>query len=251
MKIPFKNAANTIPEYGSKTPHHSPFMKAKQVWDERTGKPVTEKHNWQMVAGSFAIMSFGCLGILAYKEVYAPLPAYGIPMDGNGLLAGKSIAIADARYVPSRAQVAADIAKWIILVRSRPADGYTLGANLRLAEAFMHGDGITLLNSYKEKFDPWKNYKNSKDQSSKVTVSVTGPTEHADKSVLTFPKVTQLEGNSYHAEWKETQWEYGVPGKPYQMTMTIRALAKGQTDERKMDVNPGGTEIYWWDWRGQ
>jgi type IV secretory pathway TrbF-like protein len=251
MKLPFRTAANTIPDYSPKTPHHSPFMKAKQAWDERMGKPTTDKHNWQRVAGCFALMAFGSLGILGYREVYAPLPAYGVPVNEQGLAAGKGVLIAESRYVPSRAQVAADISKWIILVRSRPADGFTLGANLRLAETFMNGDGITLLNGYKEKYDPWKHYKQAKDQSSKVTVAVTGPSPHADSSVLTFPQVTQLEGNSYHAEWIETRWEYGTPSKPYRMTGTFRAIAKGQTDERKMAVNPGGTEIYWWEWRGE
>lgn len=249
-KKPFSTAANIIPEYGAKTPHLSPFMKAGQIWDKRTGDPTIQKRNWQMMCGVLSICLIGNIGILGYREVYAPLPAYGIPVTSDGLQAGSAMPIAEARYVPSRAQVAAHIAQWIILVRSRPADGITLRDNLRLAEAFMHGDGITQLNAYKEKYDPWKHYKNSKDQSSKVTVTVSGTIPHADPSVLTFPRVTQLEGNSYYAEWIETQWEYGSPGKPYHMSGTFRATAEGQTDELKMAVNPGGTAIRWWDWRG-
>jgi type IV secretory pathway TrbF-like protein len=251
VKKLFQNAANTIPEYGAKTPHHSPFMKAKQEWDNRMGEPIKQKRNWQIAAGCFAVLAIGSLAILGYREVYAPLPAYAVPVDGNGLGAGKSVAIAEARYVPNRAQVAADISKWIILVRSRPADGFTLGANLRLAEVFMHGEGIAQLNAYKEKYDPFKHYRHTKDYSSKITVSVTGPNPSPDPTVLTFPKVTQLEGNSYYAEWQEVQWEYGTPGKPYRMSMTVRATADGQTDQRKMDVNPGGTSIRSWDWRGE
>jgi len=249
-KKPFSTAANIIPEYGAKTPHHSPFMKAKQLWDERMGEPTVQKRNWQINSALIATYAILVSSTLLYREVYAPLPAYGVPVSGDGLQAGSAMPIAQARYVPSRAQVAAHIAQWIILVRSRPADGYTLRANLLLAEAFMHGDGITQLNGYKEKYDPFKHYKNSKDQSSKVTVTVSGPNPHPDPSVLTFPEVTQLEGNSYHAEWIETQWEYGSPGKPYRMTGTFRATADGQTDELKMPINPGGTAIRWWDWRG-
>lgn len=249
-KKPFSTAANIIPEYGAKTPPLSPFMKAGQAWDDRTGAPIVQKRNWQINSGLIAVFAILSAATNLYREVYAPLPAYGVPVDGNGLQAGSAIPIAQARYVPSRAQVAAHISQWIILVRSRPADGYTLRSNLLLAEAFMHGDGIVQLNEYKAKYDPFKHYKQSKDQSSKVTVTVSGPTPHADPSVLTFPRVTQLEGNSYHAEWVETQWEYGTPGKPYHMTATFRATADGQTDERKMAINPGGTEIRWWDWRG-
>jgi type IV secretory pathway TrbF-like protein len=251
FKIPFRNAANTIPEYGAKTPHHSPFMKAGQVWDERMGSPIVQKRNWQIMCGVLSVSLVFSLGILGYREVYAPLPAYGVPVNEQGLRVGKSVPIAEARYTPTRAQVAADISNWIILVRTRPADGYSLRDNLRMAEVFMDGEGIRQLNEYNEKFDPFKHYKQSKDQSSKITVTVSGPNPHADPSVLTFPKVTQLEGNSYHAEWVETQWEHGSPGKPYRMTGTFRAKANGQTDERKMTINPGGTGISWWDWRGE
>jgi type IV secretory pathway TrbF-like protein len=250
-KNPFPNPGNSIPDYAPKTQHHSPFMRAKQVWDDRIAAPTIEKRNWQIVSGFFAVGMIMSLGILGYREVYAPLPAYAVPVNEQGLTAGNARRLDDSRYTPSREQISAHISQWVIWMRSRPSDGFTLRNNLLMAEAFMSAEGIALHNGYKEKFDPWANYRHSKDYSSKVTVTVSGPNPHPDKSILTFPRVTQNEANSYQAEWTETRWENGIPSEPYPMTMTIHAKATPQTDERKMDINPGGTSIGWWEWRGK
>lgn len=249
IKNPFKTASNAIPKYGSAPP--SPFLKAGEVWDRRMGEPTRQKANWQRAFFGVLVLAGASSGTLAYREIYAPVPAYAVPVSEHGLLVGKSILMSNARYVPSRQQVAADISRWVVLVRSRPADGYTLGANMRLAKSFMSAEGVALLNAHNEKFDPFEHYRLSKDQSSKVTVIVSGPEDNPDKSVATYPRVTQLEGNSYHVEWREVRWDHGTASQPYQMSMTVRATAEGQKDEQKMDVNPGGTAISWWDWRGK
>lgn len=243
-------ASHSLPEYGAEKPPLSPFQKAKQVWDERMGEPSARAANWRFFALAVTGLFVAQSGLEYYREFNRPLPAYAVPVDSKGMAVNRPAFMEDARYVPSRTQVAADIANWIMLVRGRPADGFTLRQNLLTAEAFMDGDGIALFNAYKEKFDPWQNYKHSRDQSSKITTVITGPEENPDPSIMTFPEVVPLEGNSYQARWREVKWEYGTPSKPYIMTAVIRAKGEGQTNPKKMMMNPAGTAISWWEWRG-
>jgi type IV secretory pathway TrbF-like protein len=196
------------------------------------------------------VFCFMLLGWVVYREVYEPLPAFAVPVDSNGLAVGGGVKMANMRYEPTRAQVSADIAKWIVLIRSRPSDGFALRQNLMTAEVYMSTAGIELWNGYKAKVDPFENYRTSSDQSSRVTIIVSGPTDNLIKDIATFPVVTQNEGNSYTANWRETRWEMGS-SVTYDMTATVHAKSTPQKDERKMSINPGGTEVSWFDWRGK
>lgn len=256
FRNPFQNLSIPFfsPQYWNGTPKTvilSPFQKAGQVWDKRMGEPVARAAQWR--GTTFAIIGIlgAQTGLEYYREFNRPLPAYAVPKDANGMLAGTPVFMPDARYVPTRAQVAADISQWLILVRSRPADGYTMRQNHLRAEKFMGRDAVVAFNEYKEKEAIFQDHKTSKDQSSRVTVSVTGPDDDgSDPTILTVPDVVPLEGNSYQARWREVRWEYGVPGKPYLMTGIFRAKGDGQNKPEDMTINPAGTTITWWEWRG-
>lgn len=256
FKNPFQNLAIPFfsPQYWTgkpKTVILSPFQKAGQVWDKRMGEPVARAAQWR--GTSFFLMAVlgAQSGLEYYREFNRPLPAYAVPKDANGMISGVPTYIPDARYVPTRAQIAADISQWIILVRSRPSDGYTMRQNLLRAEKFMGRDAITALNEFKQKEDIFKDHKNSRDQSAKATISVSGPEDDGkDPTILTVPEVVPLEGNSYQARWREVRWEFGEPGRPYLMTGIFRAKGDGQTKPEDMIINPAGTTITWWEWRG-
>jgi type IV secretion system protein TrbF len=232
-------AAGEIPCYAQKDPVLSPFQRARQEWDDRIGGPVKQARNWRLVAVGSLGLSFLLGGALAYKAVFAPVELWAVPVDAAGVVAGPAARFAAQRFEPNRAQVAADIARWVEWVRTRPADGVKLRADLTKSHEFLGPDAGRKFKGYVEKYKPFDGYSDKADKVPRRTVT------------MTFPKVLPMEGNSYHAEWTETVWEHGQPRPPYTVTATFAATAKGQANEAMVNLNPAGTTILDFDWRGE
>lgn len=228
--------SDKVEDHGAGYPVLTPFQRARQEWDDRIGAPVVRARNWRMAAFGSTAVSLILAGALIYKVFVAPLDLWAIPVDENGIVAGPAQRFAVQRYEPTRAQVAADLAQWIEWVRTRPADGVKLRADIEKAYDFMDDTAKRKLNEYNARFDPFAAY-NTPDRMSKKTVT------------MSFPKVLPMEGSSYHATWTETVWEHGQPRPPYIMTATFTATATGQTDSTLLNINPAGTTIHDFDWR--
>ena len=224
--------------YGPKEPVLSPFQRARQEWDDRIGAPVVRARNWRLAAFGSICVNLLLGGALIHRFMVAPLELWAVPADGRGVVAGPAQRFAAQRYEPTRDQVAADLARWIEWVRTRPADGVKLRADFEKAFKFMDDTALRKLAEYNRKYDPFAAYNN--------------PERMARKTItMTFPKVLPMEGSSYHATWTETVWEYGQPRSPYAMTATFTATAAGQTSEALINLNPAGTTIHDFDWRGE
>jgi type IV secretion system protein VirB5 len=250
MWNPFKAAADTaakttgahdfrsakVDDYGSGQPMLSPFQRARQEWDDRIGAPTVRAKNWRLMAFGMAAVNVLLAGGLIYKTMLAPMDLWAVPTDSKGLITGQAQRFAAQRYVPSRDQVAADIAQWLEWVRTKPADGAKLRSDIEKAYVYLDDTAKRKLNEYNKKYDPFAAYNN--------------PEKMARKTVtMTFPKVLPMEGSSYHATWTETVWEYGQSRPPYTMTATFTATAEGQTNETLINLNPAGTKIHDFDWR--
>lgn len=225
-----------VENYAPKIPAASPFLKASQQWDERIGAPTVRARNWRLACfGAIAVAGLS-VGWNIYKDHFAPRELWAVPANAEGVIVGPVQRFAVMRYEPTRAQVARDIALWLEWVRTRPADGAKLRADILKAYAFMGDNAKRKLNEYNERFDPFAAY--------------TTPTGIANKTVsMTFPKVLPMEGMSYHATWEETVWEFGEKRPPVTMTATFTASAIGQADDSKVSLNPAGTAIHDFDWR--
>jgi type IV secretion system protein VirB5 len=226
-----------VRRYGPDQPFLSPFQAARQEWDDRMGRQAKRAANWRLMAVAQPPVLALLAGLLAYREFFAPVPVWAVPTDAAGVVAGEARRMEARRWEPNRAQVAADIARWIEWVRTRPADGVKLRADLAKSYEFLGPDASRKFKAYVERFDPWAAYRT--------------PGRMAARTVtMTYPKVLQLEGDSYHAEWTETVWEHGQPRPPYAVTATFAATAPGQANEARMSLNPAGTVIHDFDWRG-
>ena len=111
-----------------------------------------------------------------------------------------------------------------------------LRADIEKAYVFLDDTAKRKLNEYNKRFDPFAAY-NTPDKLAKKTVT------------MTFPKVLPMEGNSYHATWTETVWEYGQAKPSYTVTATFTATTTGQTNQALINLNPAGTTIHDFDWR--
>jgi type IV secretory pathway TrbF-like protein len=250
MFNPFKAASNAaskamgghdfqsdkVQDYGTGQPVLSPFQRARQEWDDRIGAPVVRAKNWRLAFFASSATTLLLSGALIYTVFFRPLELWAVPTNEHGVITGTVQRFAAQRYEPTRDQVAADLAQWIEWVRTRPADGVKLRADIEKSYSFMDDTAKRKLNEYNKRFDPFAAY-NTPDKLAKKTVT------------MTFPKVLPMEGNSYHATWTETVWEYGQPRPPYTMTATFTATAKGQTNEALINLNPAGTTIHDFDWR--
>ena len=112
---------------------------------------------------------------------FRPPEIWGIPTNEHGVVVGVAERFAAKRYEPTRDQVAADLAQWLEWVRTRPADGVKLRADIEKAYVFLDDTAKRKLNEYNKRFDPFAVY-NTPDKLAKKTVT------------MTFPKVLPIEG---------------------------------------------------------
>jgi type IV secretory pathway TrbF-like protein len=228
--------SDKVDDYSNGQPILTPFQRARQEWDDRIGAPVVRSRNWRLAFFTSSGTNLILAGALVYAVFFRPPEIWGIPTNEHGVVAGVAERFAAKRYEPTRDQVAADLAQWLEWVRTRPADGVKLRADIEKAYVFLDDTAKRKLNEYNKRFDPFAAY-NTPDKLAKKTVT------------KTFPKVLPMEGNSYHATWTETVWEYGQAKPSYTVTATFTATATGQTNQALINLNPAGTTIHDFDWR--
>ena len=108
-------------------PEQTPFQRAGQIWDERTGLALAHARNWRRIAlANLVLAAFLGAGWWrqADRAVVRPfiveISEYGAP--------GKITAL-DGRYEPNQAQIGHALARWISDVRAKPLDPIVLRAN--------------------------------------------------------------------------------------------------------------------------
>src|SRR3954454_11873689 len=126
-----------VQDYGTGQPVLSPFQRARQEWDDRIGAPVVRAKNWRLAFFVSQVPLTLVTGALIYKVFFAPLDLWAIPTNEQGIVTGTAQRFAAQRYEPTRDQVAADLAQWIEWVRTRPADGVKLRADIEKSYNFM------------------------------------------------------------------------------------------------------------------
>jgi type IV secretion system protein VirB5 len=206
--------------FGASAPVETPYMRARQVWDDRLGSARAQAASWRLAAFAAMGLSFVTLGGYIYERSNTHIATYVVPVDEAGRPG--TIELAGRAYQPSKAETAYFLADWVGWVRSRsPTDAVVNAANALRAYNFVDGAGRGELD------DMEKASQSTTDQA--VTVQV--------------QSVIQRSPTSFQVNWTETVFREGDTAKVTHWTGVFGTIVKPPHDEAALRRNPLGVFI--------
>lgn len=202
----------------------SPYMRAKQEYDDLIGSAITRAANWRY-AFLFA-MSGLCLCIfgLIYQSQKASVIPYIVEITDKGYvrLVGKADT---ANYKPTLAGVNYFLSQFISNIRSIPKDTVLLKKSFLNAYSFVTQKGKTTLNAYAQERNPFELAKNQI-----ISVEINSINRQSEKS--------------YQVQWQEQS--FFPNGQPLQKINYIGIFnieLQTPKTEQALKINPLGIFI--------
>lgn len=139
--------------YGQTPILETPYQRASQVWDERTGSARVQARNWRYMAFGSLILSAGLSSALVWKSLTGSVVPWVVQVDKLG--AAQAIAPANAEFQPSDPEIAFYLSRFIEDVRAIPADPVIVRQDWLRAYDFTTQVGALALNDYARSNDPF------------------------------------------------------------------------------------------------
>ena len=209
---------------------YNPYLAARREWNERYGSYVAQANAWRVAATlalAIAVLAVGGVVWLGGQNQFVP---YVVKVDKLGA----SIAVdrADQALRPDRAVIVAQLARWIVNVRSVYIDAAAQRVFVTDGYAMINsrGDAFGAMNEHMRVHDPFQRAKTET-----VTVEV--------QSVL------PLAGDSWRIEWREEiklREAGSALSQHYQATVTVGF--NPPPDEATIRANPMGIYVNSFSW---
>jgi type IV secretion system protein VirB5 len=208
----------------------SPYLAARQEWNERYGSYIAQAHAWRLtalIALVIAVIATGGLVLIASQSQVVP---YVVKVDRLGT----AIAVdrADRAERPDEAVIVAQLARWVAAVRSVYADATAQRALVKEGYAMINrrGEAFVALNDHMRAHDPFERAKTET-----VAVEV--------ESVL------PISGDSWRLEWREdVRGRDGARLSSSQHQATVTISFNPPRDEATLRINPSGLYINSFHW---
>ena len=219
--------------FSNQTPVETPFLKARQEWDNRIGASVIQAKNWRLACllalASTLISSSVVLLQLKQHKVIPVL--VGIDKErGEPVVIGRAEQFG---YRPQLQEIKYFLSNFITLVRGVPSDPVQIKQNWTKAYAFLKRDAANILNDLtnRDKNSPLKKI--------------------GELTALIKPvSVVQIDnGNSYQARWEESIYDgHGSLVESFTMTGVFTIEIETPPDEQTLSQNPLGFFITNFQW---
>lgn len=206
------------------------YLNARREWNERYGDYIARERAWRLIAlGAMATALLAVVG-LVWVSGQGKLIPYVVQVDKLGTPVATQRAdvapTADARVIK------AELASWVVSVRSVLADPVAERAALRKAYALVNrrGAAFASLNDYFKAHDPFA-------RAAEETVAV------AVASVLPISPTT------WRVEWREERRAPDgsvLSSEQWQATVTV--VLNPPTDEATLLLNPLGVYVNGFSW---
>jgi type IV secretion system protein VirB5 len=179
-------------------------------------------------------MSFGGLGLalvlagaLAWQSVQSRVTPYVVQVDKFGAV--QAVAPAVQHYVPTDAEIAWYLGRFITDVRSLSSDPVIVRRNWLEAYDYTTDHGATALNQYAQDNDPFK-------QIGQRTISVQ------------INSVVRASDNSFQVKWTEQIFDHGALEKTERWTSILSVVTKPPATAEILKRNPLGVYINALNW---
>ena len=211
----------------------TPFMKARQAWDDRIGTSVVQAKNWRIAFFSSSMISILSLGLLAQQAGQRKVIPVIVGLDrarGEPVVIGP----ADEKgYQPQTQEIKYFLANFISLVRSVPSDPVLIKQNWLKGYQFLKPKAANALNE-------------QANQDEKSPLKRIG-----QETLIVQPlSIIQVAGSrSYQARWNETVYNaQGVVTERYVMNGVFTLEIESPRDEKALSINPLGIFISNFQW---
>ena len=211
----------------------SPFLLARQEWDERIGSTVVQAKNWRLAFFMMAVISVVLLLAFLYQVQQRKVIPIIVGIDkehGETVVIGRA---GESLYRPQLQEIKYFLSQLITNVRSVPMDPVLIKQQWLKAYRFLRPEASNMLNDLT----------NTDKDSPLKRIGV--------ETVLIKPiSVVQVsETNSYQARWEETvYYKQGAPKERYVMTGIFTIELDAPKTEEALLTNPLGLFVTNFQW---
>lgn len=216
-----------LQRYGQTPEPETPYQRAGQLWDERIGASRIQAKNWRL-------MSFGSLGLafllasaLAWQSTQSRVTPYVVQVDKFGAV--QAIGPAVQNYVPTDAEIAWYLARFISDVRSLSLDPVVVRKSWLEAYDYATDHGAVFLNQYAQANDPFKAVGQRT-----VSVQVTS--------------VVRVSDNSFQVKWTEQTFDHDTLAKTARWTAILSIVTRQPATAEILKKNPLGLYVNGINW---
>ena len=205
----------------------TPYQRAGQVWDERLGSARVQARNWRTACfGALALSGLMGAG-LVWQAGRSSITPYVVEVTRQGDV--RAVGAAAEVYVPSDAQIANHLARFINDVRSLPLDPVVVRQNWLEAYDYATDRGAAVLNDYARANDPF-----GKVGKQSASVEVTS--------------VVRASPGSFQVRWIERRFENGAPTGSDRWTAILSIVVQAPRSEAQLRKNPLGIYVNGLNW---
>ena len=205
----------------------TPYQRAGQLWDDRIGSARTQAKNWRLVSfGSLGLATLLAGGML-WQVSQSRVTPYVVQVDKFGAV--QAVGPAVQNYVPTDAEIAWYLARFITDVRSLSLDPVVVRRNWLEAYDYATDHGAVFLNQYAQANDPFKAVGERT-----VSVQVTS--------------VVRVSDNSFQVKWTEQTFDHDTLAKTERWTAILSIVTKQPTTAEILKKNPLGLYVNGLNW---
>jgi len=203
-------------------PASTPYQRAGQVWDERTGLALAHARNWRRMAlANLTLAAFLGAGwwVQAERAVVKP---FVVEVSDWGQT--QKITAIGGRYEPTEAQVGHTLAGWVRSVRSKSIDPIVIRQNWLAAYDLLTPKAAGFLNAWAQAHDPFAEVGR----------------EAIEVEVLNVVRRTP---RTYDLQWRETRYLNGQKASAERWRALITTKLQPPRTEAELMKNPLGLKI--------
>jgi len=216
-----------LQRYGATPEPATPYQRAAQIWDDRIGSSRVQAKNWRLMALGGLGLAFVLSCALAWQSAQSRIVPYVVQVDKFGAV--QAVGPAVQNYVPTDAEIAWYLGRFITDVRSLSLDPVVVRRNWLEAYDYATDRGATFLNEFARANDPFKAI-------GERTVSVQ------------VSSVVRMSDKSFQLKWSEQTFEQGALAKTERWTAILSVITKTPTTAEVLRKNPLGLYVNAVNW---
>lgn len=217
----------TQQRYGTTPEPVTPYQRAGQIWDDRIGASRVQAQNWRLMAfGGLALATL--LGAaLSWQSLQSRVTPYVVQVDKFGAV--QAVGPASQAYVPTDAEIAWYLSRFITDVRGLSLDPVLVRRNWLEAYDYATDHGATFLNQYAQTNDPFRAIGERS-----VSVQVTS--------------VVRMSDASFQVKWTEQRFEHDALFRTERWTAILSVATRPPATAEILKRNPLGIYVNAINW---
>lgn len=217
--------------YSSEAEPVTPYLLAKEEWDNRIGNARVQAANWRIAALLAIILCIVLAGGLIYKSAQSTVTPYVVQVGADGAVQAVG-SVKEMKYAPQEPELKYFLAQFVQKTRSLPLDPVVARQNWISAYDFMHQQSSA--------YNKMTNIVKTENSLAKVG---------QETVQINIQSIVALSNDTYQVRWSETV--YGTDGKQketYRMTGNFQIDFSPPNKEKEIIANPLGLfikDFYW------